>query len=77
MILVLRAVTPGQNQTKHCVLQGVLSDRRHPSLDRPFFQEASVFFKKRAVLEDDYGRNLQKLARSTSELYAISEGKAG
>lgn len=42
-----------------------------------FSQEASVFFKKRAVLEDEYGRNLQKLARSTSELYAMSEGKAG
>jgi len=40
-------------------------------------QEASVFFKKRATLEDEYGRNLQKLARSTAELYAMSEGKAG
>ena len=44
---------------------------------RPFLQETSVFFKKRAMLEDEYGRNLQKLARSTSELYAMSEGKAG
>lgn len=42
-----------------------------------FLQEASVFFKKRAMLEDEYGRNMQKLARSTSELYAMSEGKAG
>ena len=29
------------------------------------------------MLEDEYGRNMQKLARSTSELYAASEGKAG
>ncbi|KAF9786398.1 RhoGAP-domain-containing protein [Thelephora terrestris] len=40
-------------------------------------KESSAFFKKRAVLEDEYGRNLQKLARSTSELYGLSEGKAG
>jgi len=36
-----------------------------------------MFFKKRAVLEDEYGRNLQKLARSSVESYAISDCKAG
>ncbi|EJD47891.1 RhoGAP-domain-containing protein [Auricularia subglabra TFB-10046 SS5] len=40
-------------------------------------REASTFFKKRAVLEEEYGRNLQKLARSTSETYSMSDGKAG
>ena len=41
------------------------------------FQEASVFFKKRAIIEDEYGKQLQKLARTTSEVYALSDGKAG
>ena len=41
------------------------------------FQEASVFFKKRAIIEDDYGKQLQKLARTTSEIYALNDGKAG
>lgn len=49
----------------------LFSDTNH------FLQEASVFFKKRAMLEEEYGRNLQKLARSTVELYAMNEGKAG
>ncbi|TDL24106.1 GTPase activating protein [Rickenella mellea] len=40
-------------------------------------REASVFFKKRAVLEDEYGRNLQKLAKTTAEVYAMNDGKAG
>ena len=40
-------------------------------------QEASVFLKKRATLEEEYGRGLQKLARQTSEVYAMSDGKAG
>ncbi|KAF8801325.1 RhoGAP-domain-containing protein [Phlegmacium glaucopus] len=40
-------------------------------------REASVFFKKRAVIEDDYGKQLQKLARTTSEIYALNDGKAG
>lgn len=40
-------------------------------------QEAQVFLKKRAVLEDEYGKGLQKLARQTSEVYAMSDGKAG
>jgi len=59
-------------------VQGLSSDRSPPFLyANPFLQETSVFFKKRAMLEDEYGRNLQKLARSTSELYAMNEGKAG
>ncbi|KAF4610559.1 hypothetical protein D9613_006706 [Agrocybe pediades] len=40
-------------------------------------REASVFFKKRALIEDEYGKTLQKLARSTSEVYALNDGKAG
>ncbi|KAG0703978.1 Rho GTPase activation protein [Suillus ampliporus] len=40
-------------------------------------REASVFFKKRAVLEEEYGKGLQKLARSTSEVYSMNDGKAG
>ncbi|CAL1715474.1 unnamed protein product [Somion occarium] len=40
-------------------------------------REASVFFKKRAVYEDEYGRNMQKLARSTADAYAANDGKAG
>ncbi|KAG2142874.1 Rho GTPase activation protein [Suillus bovinus] len=40
-------------------------------------REASVFFKKRAVLEEEYGKSLQKLARTTSELYSMNDGKAG
>jgi Rho GTPase-activating protein RGD1 len=40
-------------------------------------QEASVFFKKRAAIEEEYGKNLQKLARSTSEMYSMNDGKAG
>lgn len=41
------------------------------------FQEASAFFKKRAIIEDEYGKQLQKLARTTSEVYALNDGKAG
>lgn len=41
------------------------------------YQEASAFFKKRAAIEDEYGRNLQKIARATSETYAMNDGKAG
>lgn len=40
-------------------------------------KEASNFFKKRAVLEEEYGRNLQRLARSTSDTYSLNDGKAG
>ncbi|KAH7905642.1 Rho GTPase activation protein [Hygrophoropsis aurantiaca] len=40
-------------------------------------REASVFFKKRAVLEEEYGKSLQKLSRSTSEVYSMNDGKAG
>jgi hypothetical protein len=40
-------------------------------------QEASTFLKHRAKIEEDYGRSLQKLARTTAELYSTSEGKAG
>ncbi|KAI6124881.1 hypothetical protein EDD16DRAFT_1473803 [Pisolithus croceorrhizus] len=40
-------------------------------------REASVFFKKRAALEEEYGKSLQKLARGTSEVYSMNDGKAG
>ncbi|KAF8892131.1 Rho GTPase activation protein [Infundibulicybe gibba] len=40
-------------------------------------REASTFFKKRAVIEDEYGKSLQKLARVTSDTYGMSDGKAG
>jgi len=36
-----------------------------------------MFFKKRAVIEEEYGKSMQKLAKTTSEVYALSEGKAG
>ncbi|PPQ79686.1 hypothetical protein CVT25_003260 [Psilocybe cyanescens] len=48
------------------IKQGVVSCR-----------EAAVFFKKRAMVEDEYGKTLQKLSRSTSEMYALNDGKAG
>ena len=40
-------------------------------------KEASLFLKKRSQIEEEYGRSMLKLAKSTSELYSISEGKAG
>lgn len=40
-------------------------------------REASLYFRKRAILEDEYGKSMLKLARSTSEVYSTSEGKAG
>ncbi|GLB43374.1 putative fes/CIP4, and EFC/F-BAR homology domain containing protein [Lyophyllum shimeji] len=40
-------------------------------------REASVFFKKRAAMEEEYGKNMQKLARSTAETYSMNDGKAG
>ena len=40
-------------------------------------QEASVFFKKRAVLEEEFGRGMFKLAKNTAEVYAMNDGKAG
>ena len=36
-----------------------------------------MFFKKRAVVEDEYGRTLQKVARGSNEAYAMNDGKAG
>ncbi|KAI0741304.1 GTPase activating protein [Daedaleopsis nitida] len=40
-------------------------------------REAASFLKRRAALEDEYGKGLQKLARTTSVEYAQHEGKAG
>jgi hypothetical protein len=36
-----------------------------------------VFFKKRAMLEEELGRGMQKLARNTADVYAMNDGKAG
>jgi Rho GTPase-activating protein RGD1 len=40
-------------------------------------QEASQFFKKRAVVEEEYGRSLQKLVQNTANGYSLNDGKAG
>ncbi|KAF9816017.1 hypothetical protein IEO21_04267 [Rhodonia placenta] len=40
-------------------------------------REAALFFRKRAALEDEYGRNLQRLSKLTGEAYSMSEGRAG
>ncbi|KAJ6581469.1 GTPase activating protein [Mycena capillaripes] len=40
-------------------------------------REASVFLKKRAAIEEEYGKNLQKLARMTADTYGLNDGKAG
>lgn len=40
-------------------------------------QEVSLFFKKRAAVEDEYGRAMQKTARGAHEQYALNDGKAG
>ncbi|KAJ7583131.1 Rho GTPase activation protein [Mycena floridula] len=40
-------------------------------------REASVFFKKRAAIEEEYGKSMQKLARATNDVYAMNDGKAG
>lgn len=36
-----------------------------------------MFLKRRAIVEDEYGRALQKTARSAHETYALGDGKAG
>ncbi|KAF8517885.1 RhoGAP-domain-containing protein [Hysterangium stoloniferum] len=40
-------------------------------------REAAVFFKKRSTIEEEYSKNMQKLARISSEVYAMNDGKAG
>ncbi|TKY88907.1 hypothetical protein EX895_002148 [Sporisorium graminicola] len=40
-------------------------------------REASVFLKKRAIIEEEYARSMAKLARSTFETYSLSDAKAG
>jgi hypothetical protein len=47
------------------------------SLTPQRLQEASVFFKKRAMLEEEFGRGMQKLAKNTADIYAMNDGKAG
>ena len=36
-----------------------------------------MFFKKRAMLEEEFGRGMQKLAKNTADIYAMNDGKAG
>jgi hypothetical protein len=40
-------------------------------------QEAATFFKARAQIERDYGRDMLKLARTAVDQYALNDGKAG
>ncbi|KAI0773218.1 GTPase activating protein [Trametes elegans] len=40
-------------------------------------REAAVFLKRRASVEDEYGKSMQKLARQAANEYATSEAKAG
>lgn len=40
-------------------------------------KEAAAFLKRRSALEDEYGKQMQKLARSTTTDYAVADGKAG
>ncbi|CBQ69004.1 related to GTPase-activating protein beta-chimerin [Sporisorium reilianum SRZ2] len=40
-------------------------------------REASVFLKKRAIIEEEYARSMAKLARATFETYSLSDAKAG
>ncbi|KAF7308799.1 hypothetical protein MKEN_01079400 [Mycena kentingensis (nom. inval.)] len=40
-------------------------------------REASVFLKKRAAIEEEYGKSMHKLARMTAETYSMHDGKAG
>ncbi len=40
-------------------------------------QEASIFLKKRAVLEEDSGRTMHKLAATSQMAYTANECKAG
>ncbi|GJJ11509.1 hypothetical protein Clacol_005742 [Clathrus columnatus] len=39
--------------------------------------EAAVFLKKRSVIEEEYSKNMQKLARTSLEVYSVNDGKAG
>ncbi|OBZ66849.1 Rho GTPase-activating protein 23 [Grifola frondosa] len=38
-------------------------------------REASIFLKKRAMVEEEYGRSMQKLAKTTSDTYATNDGR--
>ncbi|KAE8257732.1 hypothetical protein A4X13_0g2159 [Tilletia indica] len=40
-------------------------------------REAATFFKKRAAIEEEYARALQKLSVATAQAYTASDGKAG
>ncbi|CAO1637231.1 unnamed protein product [Parajaminaea phylloscopi] len=40
-------------------------------------REAASFFKKRAALEEEYGRSLQKMSKVALESYGSVDGKAG
>ncbi|KIY63658.1 Rho GTPase activation protein [Cylindrobasidium torrendii FP15055 ss-10] len=40
-------------------------------------REASLFLRKRAAIEEEYGKTLAKLSKTTSDMYATTEAKAG
>ena len=40
-------------------------------------KEVATFLKKRAALEEEYGRSMHKLLKATSEAYTVNDGKAG
>lgn len=46
-------------------------------LFHPHSQEASVFLKKRAQIEEEYARAMVKLSKSSIESYHLSDGKPG
>lgn len=63
-----------QNFETQCGLP-LLQDRMKQSMASA--HEAANFFKKRAQIEEEYARAMTKLARSSSQSYSMSEGKAG
>jgi hypothetical protein len=73
------AVIARQDQAKRGVLQGPsIHESEFESIHiTSFLKEASQFFKKRAVVEEEYGKSLQKLVQTTANLYSLGEGKAG
>jgi hypothetical protein len=73
------AVITRQDQAKLGVLQGpLIPETGFESMHiTSFLKEASQFFKKRAVVEEEYGKGLQKLVQTTANLYSLSDGKAG
>ena len=36
-----------------------------------------MFVKKRAMLEEEFGRGMKELAKNTADIYAMNDGKVG